>query len=320
MFNLFKYIKNLYSKKNSFFDYERFILESVTENLNSELAVIASSQINELSCSSRQFGCKEVTFVNSHINQDLSFASKESRELMRFRIQRTDKDEIMTVDIIIYKGLLGGMTFHQYPKKFFKGVSFSHNSPKVIESKLLCNPMIIDNILSEEEVDPTKLTGWVKSCYDRGLFTNLKPPLEPSERQSYIEACDTKFPDDYLEFLNQADYGELNGHLPAGYASLVERRHETWCGGYLIKGLRTRDPIIRCPFHECLYYMIADICFIGALVVRAGEYTGEVVLMQYDDGDYETPLNTTSFVEAINKSLKLSYEKDDIDIEEQIFI
>lgn len=320
MLNIFKWIKNLYSDKN-LFAYESFILDSVIANLSDELVTIVSSQINELRCYNRQFGRKEVNFSYPINSSAQSLASKESRELLRLKIGGLDNSEIMTVDIIIYRGLLGGMTFHKYPKKFFKGISFANNNyPQIIESKLLCDPMIPDNDLCDKEIISDQLTGWVKSCYDRGMLINLKPPLEHNERQSYIDAFDTKFPDDYLEFLNQADYGELNGHLPSGYASLVERKHETWVYGNLIKGLRTQDPIIRLPFHNGLYYMIADISLIGSLVVRAGEYTGEVILMQYDDGDWETSLNTTSFVEAVNKTLQMLYEKHEFDIKEQIFI
>lgn len=320
MFNIFKYIKNLYSKKNSFFDYERFILERVTENLNGELAVIASRQINELSFHARNFGGKEVQFSYHHNNSGQSFACMGEREFMRFTVQRAD-NETMKVDVLINGGGLGSIIFRGYPKKFFRRVNFSSNPPRIIESKLLCNPMIPDNNLSEEKIDPTKLTGWVKSCYDRGFFTDLRRPLEQNERESYLAGFDTKFPDDYLEFLNQADYGELNGHLPVGKEPVEECVDpKPWVYGNLIKGLRTYDPIIRGLLHKGLYYMIADVGLIGPLVVCAGDYTGEVVLLKNDDGLWETPLNTTSLVDAINKTLQILYEKHEVAVSEQIYI
>ena len=319
MFNLFKYIKNLYSKKNSFFDYERFILESVTENLNGELAVIASRQINELSFHARNFGGKEVKLSYHHNNSGQSFACMGEREFMRFTVQRADS-ETMKVDVLINYGGIDSLLFRKYPKKFFKNVNFANNPPKITESKLLCNPMTPDNDLSEEKIDPTKLTGWVKSCYDRGFFTDLRQPIESNERESYLAGFDTKFPDDYLEFLKQADYGELNGSLPVGREPEVEGEHETLIYGNLIKGLRTYDPIIRGLLHKGLYYMIADVGLIGPLVVRAGDYTGEVVLLKNDDGLWETPLNTTSLVDAINKTLQILYEKHEVAVSEQIYI
>lgn len=299
---LFFYIRNFYL-------YEKIVLSALTIYLKHDAINVVSKQLKTIALDKRIYG-KEILVKVKNYNTIPHFINTDERELLRITLLREDTNDTMKVDIIIKNGLIFKFLFYDYPKTFFKGVALSKTRPKIIDAKVLFNPMVPSVKVSTDNIRYSELRGWMKSCYDRGLLINLKPPLELNERKSYIEAIDAKLPSDYIEFLDQADYGELT----------IGRQLYQETAGVYIKGLKTYDPIIRLPFYNSNYYMIADVSPIGSIVLRYGNYNLELLLLLYDDYDNEIPLNTISFVEAINKTFAILYEGDDISVEEQAFI
>ena len=338
---MIEFIKRLFKYNKEFYPYEQCVINSISESLDVRSRMVFQEQLRCLKMYKRNFSGKEVVFCLSYLKDYKRYAhldEKELRlvlsdqktndnykcfecldeaELLRFTLLRIDNRDKMKVDLMINNGEIDRLLFHKAPSKFFKGIPLSKAIPHISEAKLLRNPMIASNELSNEIVKPETLSGWVKSCYDRRILINLRPPLEPNELKSFIDGFDTKFPDDYIEFLHQADYGEF--HLEKNVNDDIST-YEIGTMANVIKGMRTYEPIIRAVGDKCLYYMIADISIIGAIVMRAGDYSGEVVLIKYDDGDWETPLNTSSFVEAINKVLELVYKKCEVSLNDQVFI
>lgn len=321
---IFRWITQKLKYRNQFYPYEYKVLEALILKLDHNACEILKYQMTKVSLYKRENLLREVGINHLNIYQlkDATFKFIEERELARVILCNIDNNLEMNAKIIIRRGCLADIIFNKPPKEFFRGVSLSDAKVSIKDVKIWCDPMVVPSTIINQQINSKTLRGWVKSCHDRKLFTELYKPLPVNELDSYINAVDAKLPDDYIQYLKQADYGILDGCIPRRYLNIIE--HEKRESGFIIqnaiKGFRTINPISYISYDENSYYLLADMGLIGAIAIKDGDYTGQMILLEYSDMGTELLLKTGSFVEAINKVLGLVYEKCEVSTNDQVFI
>lgn len=285
------WLKRVFRNNNKLHKFELDVINAVKNVLDDDAVNIIQNQIDNVRFVQRLSATngKEVNLYLSQKNDDkLQFPFSDTQELFaKIFIVKSNELKILKVDLWLVNGRLFSLLFSEAPSVFYSGRSYKNIIPEIKDVKIWYNPIRTKNIYSNEFIKSFEFHGWLKEILPQVTMSELRMPLSSDTIKSYISRFDTKFPDDYLELVSQAE-----GVIIFNFCTIL--------------GLRSVNHVV--TKNNCNAYIIAEVSGCGALVVKYESYTGDIFLWSNFD-DCDEILVGTSLKEAINYSLNLMHKE-----------